>query len=64
MDIPLNAKVRCADGECGRSTYVVVNPVNEQVTHVVVREEWFPHAEYLVPLDLVIESTPDTIRLR
>jgi sporulation protein YlmC with PRC-barrel domain len=64
MDIPLNAEVHCADGVCGRSTYVVVNPVNEQVTHVVVREEWFPHAEYLVPLDLVIESTPDTIRLR
>ena len=64
MDIPLNAKVRCADGVCGRSTYVIVNPVNEQVTHVVVREEQFPHVEYLVPLDLVIESTPDTIHLR
>jgi sporulation protein YlmC with PRC-barrel domain len=64
MDIPLNATVHCADGVCGRSTYVIVNPVNEQVTHVVVREERFPHAEYLVPLDLVIESTPDTIRLR
>ena len=64
MDIPLNAEVHCVDGVCGRSTYVVVNPVNEQVTHLVVREEWFPHAEYLVPLDLVIESTSDTIRLR
>jgi sporulation protein YlmC with PRC-barrel domain len=64
MDIPLNAEVHCADGVCGRSTYVVVNPVNEQVTHVVVREEWFPQAEYLVPLDLVTESTSDTIRLR
>jgi uncharacterized protein YrrD len=64
MDIPLNAEVHCADGVCGRSTYVIVNPVNEQVTHVVVREEWFPHAEHLVPLDLVIESTSDTIRLR
>ena len=64
MDIPLNAEVHCADGVCGRSTYVIVNPVNEQVTHVVVREEWFPHAEYLVPLSLVIESTPDIIHLR
>lgn len=57
-------QVHCADGVCGRSTYVVVNPVSEQVTHVVVREEWFPHAEYLVPLDLVTESTSDTIHLR
>ena len=64
MDIPLNAEVHCVDGVCGRSTYVVVNPVNEQVTHVVVREEWFPQAEYLVPLDLVTESTSDTIHLR
>ena len=64
MDIPLNAEVRCADGVCGRSTYVIVNPVNEQVTHLVVREGWVPHTEYMVPLDLVIESTPDTIRLR
>jgi len=64
MEIPLNAEVHCADGVCGRSTYVIVNPVNEEVTHVVVREEWFPHAEHLVPLDLVVESTPDTIRLR
>ena len=54
MDIPLNAEAHCADGVCGRSTYVIVNPVNEQVTHVVVREEWFPHNEHLVPLDLVI----------
>jgi hypothetical protein len=44
MDIPLNAEVHCTDGVCGRSTYVIVNPVNEQVTHVVVREAWFPHA--------------------
>ena len=64
MDIPMNAEVHCADGTCGRSTLVIVNPVNEQVTHVVVREERFPHTEYLVPLDLVIESTPDMIRLR
>jgi len=64
MDIPLNADVECVDGPCGESTYVVVNPVNRQVTHVVVQERRFPHTEYLVPLELVIESTPHLIRLR
>jgi hypothetical protein len=63
MDIPLNAEVRCADGLCGRSTYVIVNPVTRKVTHVVVEERAFPHTEYLAPLELVAESTPTLIRL-
>jgi hypothetical protein len=63
MDIPLNAEVQCADGLCGRSTYVIVNPVTQKVTHVVVEERVFPHTEYLVPLELVTESTPTLIRL-
>lgn len=63
MDIPLNAEVQCADGLCGRSTYVIVNPVTQKVTDVVVEERVFPHTEYLVPLELVAESTPTLIRL-
>jgi sporulation protein YlmC with PRC-barrel domain len=63
MDIPLNVDVQCADGQCGRSTYVVVNPVTRKVTHVVVEERAFPHTEYLVPLELIAESTPTLIRL-
>lgn len=63
MGIPLNVEVRCNDGVCGRSTYVVVNPVSRLMTHVVVREAWFPHTEYMVPLDLVAESVPHGIRL-
>ena len=52
MDIPINAEVRCADGPCGRSTYVVIDPASRQITHVVVKEDGFPFAERLVPLDL------------
>jgi sporulation protein YlmC with PRC-barrel domain len=64
MDISLNVTVQCTDGVCGQSTCVIVNPIKKQVTHVVVREAWFPHTEYLVPLDLVSSSTPEMIHLR
>jgi uncharacterized protein YrrD len=63
MDIPVYADVQCADGPCGRSTYVIINPTTQQVTHVVIEERGFLHTERLVPLELVIESTPDLIRL-
>jgi hypothetical protein len=36
MDIRINAEVYCADGECGKSTYVIINPVKEKITHLVV----------------------------
>jgi sporulation protein YlmC with PRC-barrel domain len=64
MDVSVNADVQCTDGLCGQSTYIIVDPVRREVTHVVVKESWFPHAEYLVPLDLVVESTTSLIRLK
>jgi hypothetical protein len=64
MDIPLNAKVHCTDGLCGHSTYIVVNPITEQVTHWVMKEKRLPHTERLVPVEFVTETTPELIRLR
>jgi hypothetical protein len=64
MDIPINVDVHCADGLCGQSTYVIINPVVKKVTHLVLKAMVFPHTEYLVPLALVAESTPHLIRLR
>ena len=46
------------------STYIILNPTTEKVTHLVVKEKAFPHIERLVPLNFVIESTPHLIRLR
>ncbi len=63
MDIPLNAKVSCLDGPCGQSTYLVLMPTNEEITHVVVRDDLFPGNEYLVPIDRIAESTPESIHL-
>jgi sporulation protein YlmC with PRC-barrel domain len=64
MDIPINVNVLCAGELCGRSTYLVINPVNERVTHVVVAEKVFPNIERLVPVDQILASTPNSIQLR
>jgi uncharacterized protein YrrD len=63
VEIPLNAQVDCKDGMCGRSVFVLMNPVIEQVTHVVVKEESSPNSEYIVPVDRVVDATTDTILL-
>ena len=63
MEIPLNAQVDCTDGVYGRSAYVLINPVSDLVTHVVVKEDSSPNTEYLVPVDFVTETIADTIRL-
>jgi hypothetical protein len=63
MDISINAKVKCSDGPCGRSTQVIVRPTTEQITHLVVSDESLPEIEYMVSIDHVVESTPTHIRL-
>ena len=63
MEIPLQAQVECTDGVGGRSVYVLINPVIDKVTHLVVREE-ASNTEYIVPVDLMNETIANTIRLR
>jgi hypothetical protein len=49
---------------CGRSAFVLVNPVIDQVTHLVVRMDASPNIEYIIPMDCVVETIAETIRLR
>jgi sporulation protein YlmC with PRC-barrel domain len=67
LQIPLNARVEYSDGvawhSMGNSEYVLINPVIDQVTHFVVKEDTSPNTEYIVPVDLVTETSADTIRL-
>ena len=63
MDIPLNVDVHCTDGRFGRSTYIVLNPTTEQVTHLVVKEQTAPYTEHLIPISWLKETTPDLILL-
>jgi len=64
MDIPINVDVLCAGKLCGHSTYLVINPVNERITHLVVTENTFPNIERLVPVDKILASSPNSIQLR
>lgn len=63
MDIPINAKVTCTDGPVGKLTYVILMPSTEKITHIVVSNELFPATEFLVPIELVNKSTPETVQL-
>jgi hypothetical protein len=62
MEIPLQAQVECTDGVCGHSMYVLINPVVDQVTHLVVKVD-SSNTEYIVPIDLLSETIADTIQL-
>jgi uncharacterized protein YrrD len=64
MDIPIDVEVTCGTQVCGRSMYLVINPVNDRVTHLVVEENAFPHSMRLVPVEYIVESSPTSIRLR
>jgi hypothetical protein len=64
MDISMNANVRCSDGQCGRSINVMLKPASEEITHLVIESNrTFPTTEYLVPINLVVESSPGQIRI-
>jgi len=36
MDTPLDIEVFCTDGPCGQSTAVIINPISQKVTRVLV----------------------------
>jgi hypothetical protein len=63
MEIPLQSQVECADGMCGRAMHVLINPVAEQVTHLVVRLAAAPHTEYIVPVEMVSGTVAGTVQL-
>ncbi len=64
MDVRVNAEVECSDGRCGRTIRVVVDPAIRKVTHLVVKMHEFLGPEYLVPIELVAEATPELVRLK
>lgn len=65
-EFPMDARVECADGPCGKSMAVIVDRETRTVTHIAIEDKSLPHAPYqrLVPVDQVVETSPDLIRLR
>lgn len=64
MEIPINAEVHCTDGVIGHSIAITFNPVTSAITHLAVKTKGFQHDEYLIPLDVVTETSHNTIQLR
>jgi len=63
-DIAIKAKVECTDGPCGKSTYVIINPVNHKVTHFVLQDKHLPgNPTRLVPVGKVANATQQQIML-
>jgi HEAT repeats/PRC-barrel domain len=63
MNIELHKNIECSDGPCGRIACIIVNPVNQHITHVVVKDRSRTSAERLVPIELVTSITHDSIQL-
>ena len=59
----IGVDARCTDGVCGEVSRVVVDPVAETITHLVVEPKHRQGLGRLVPLDLV-DATPEEVRLR
>ena len=64
VDVPVYARVECADGLDGQSVGVIIDPMTWQVTHFLIQESRLSHTEYLVPACSVVDTTPDLVRLR
>ena len=64
IDLPLRAEVHCPDGVAGFFTYVIENPINQQVTYLVVKSSWPPFQENLVSIGEVEETTSNRINLK
>lgn len=63
-DLPLNVEVNCHDGSCGKSSHVIIDSLNQSITHIVVQnEEFLGSNKRLVPLEKVIATTPRSIQL-
>src|ERR1700685_1536587 len=59
----IRTEASCSDGAVGKVSRVIVDPVAEKVTHLVVEPEHRRDTGRLAPLDLV-DGGADGIRLR
>jgi sporulation protein YlmC with PRC-barrel domain len=53
----------CTDGACGRVSQIVIDPLDQTATHLIIEPDHREGLGRLVPLDLV-EGGPDGVRLR
>lgn len=61
MELTLNVDVECPEGKLGRATYLIVNPISDEATHLVVRDSRLPYKERLLPTAWIKASNHDGI---
>ena len=57
----IGTEARCTDGVCGELSRVVVDPVGNTVTHLVVEPKHRAGLARLVPVDLVEAASPEVL---
>ena len=63
-EIPLDVMVVCVDGECGKSSHIIIERNSQKVTHFVVKVgNVLDSHKYLVSVDRVIRTTPKSVAL-
>jgi sporulation protein YlmC with PRC-barrel domain len=63
MNISFKAKVACADGPCGQLKHIVLKSVNDEITHLIIKDETHQGIEHLVPIEMVSKSDHNQIQL-
>ena len=62
--VPLDAKVVCTDGPCGKSITIIANPITRALSYIVVEDAISDTpVQRLVPVELLAESTAHSIGL-
>jgi hypothetical protein len=61
---PMGARVDATDGRCGHLTRVIIDPVAESLTHLVVEPGHHEELARLVPVNVVDSVQGDLIRLK
>jgi sporulation protein YlmC with PRC-barrel domain len=61
MDISVHALVHCTDGDFGPTTCLIVNPINDNITHFVVKDHHLLGVEHIVPVSFITSATADRI---
>ncbi len=62
--IPIDAAVNAVDGICGHVVCVIVDPIRDKVTHLAVEEDEPPHAQRLIPIQLVHNARHREIEIK
>ena len=64
-EIPLDALVVCVDGECGKSSHIIIERNSQKVTHFVVKiGNLLESQKRLVSTEHIVRTTSNSVALR